>query len=74
MCLCNFLWIWGTGIIGTSRVAIFNNLSPVFAVITAYLLLGETFGIVQTVGAAGVFAGVYITRNRDRLWRRTVRD
>jgi len=74
LCLCNFLWIWGTGIIGTSRVAIFNNLSPVFAVTTAYLLLGETFGILQTVGAAGVFAGVYITRNRDRLWRRTVGD
>ncbi len=67
LCIGNFLWIWGTGIIGTSRVAIFNNLSPVFAVITAYFLLGETFGALQAAGAAFVFVGVYITRNRDRF-------
>ena len=70
LCISNFLWIWGTGILGTSRVAIFNNISPVFAVITGYFLLGETFGILQTVGAAFVFTGVYITRNRDRFLRR----
>lgn len=67
LCLCNFLWIWGTGVLGTSRVAIFNNISPVFAVITAYFLLGETFGLLQTVGAFCIFVGVYITRNRDRF-------
>ena len=67
LCLCNFLWIWGTGVLGTSRVAIFNNISPVFAVITAYFLLGETFGVLQTVGAFCIFVGVYITRNRDRF-------
>ena len=66
LCLANVLWIWGTGVIGTSRAAIFNNLSPVFAVITAYLLLGETFGALQAAGAAFVFAGVYITRHKDR--------
>jgi len=70
LCIGNFLWIWGSGIIGTSRVAIFNNLSPVFAVITAYFLLGETFGPLQAAGAACVFAGVYITRNRDRFLRK----
>ena len=70
LCLCNFLWIWGTGVLGTSRVAIFNNISPVFAVITAYFLLGETFGLLQSLGAAFVFAGVYITRNRDRFMRK----
>jgi len=70
LCIGNFLWIWGSGIIGTSRVAIFNNLSPVFAVITAYFLLGETFGGLQAAGAACVFAGVYITRNRDRFLRK----
>lgn len=69
LCLCNFLWIWGTGILGTSRVAIFNNISPIFAVVTAYFLLGETFGLLQTVGALFIFAGVYITRNRERFDR-----
>lgn len=67
LCLGNFLWIWGSGVIGTSRASVFNNLTPVFAVITAYFLLGETFGPLQAVGAAFVFAGVYVTRNRDRF-------
>jgi len=70
LCLGNFLWIWGTGVLGTSRVAIFNNISPVFAVIAAYFALGESFGVMQSIGAAFVFAGVYVTRNRDRFLRR----
>lgn len=69
LCLCNFLWIWGTGVLGTSRVAIFNNVSPIFAVITAYFLLGETFGGLQAIGAVFIFVGVYITRNRDRFFQ-----
>ena len=70
LCLGNFLWIWGSGVIGTSRASVFNNLTPVFAVITAYFLLGETFGTTQVVGAVLVFAGVYVTRNRDRFLRK----
>lgn len=62
LCVCNFLWIWGSGILGTSRVSIFNNISPVFTVISAYFILGESFGILQSLGAACVFIGVYITR------------
>jgi drug/metabolite transporter (DMT)-like permease len=71
LCLCNFLWIWGSGILGTARVAIFNNLSPVFAVITGYLLLDETFGLLQAAGALFVFGGVHITRHRNRFLSRT---
>jgi drug/metabolite transporter (DMT)-like permease len=62
LCLGNFLWIWGLGVIGTQRASVFNNLTPVFAVLTAYFLLGETFGALQAIGAAFVFGGVYITR------------
>ncbi len=70
LCLGNFLWIWGSGVMGTSRASVFNNLTPVFAVITAYFLLGETFGPLQAVGAVFVFSGVYVTRNRDRFLRK----
>ncbi len=66
LCVCNFLWIWGSGVLGTGRVAIFNNISPIFAVLAAYFMLGEAFGILQSIGAACVFAGVYITRHRRR--------
>ena len=67
LCLANFLWIWGAGVIGSARASVFNNLTPMFAVITGYFVLGETFGALQTVGAACVLGGVYITRNRDRF-------
>ena len=69
LCLGNFLWIWGSGVMGTSRASVFNNLTPVFAVVTAYFLLGETFGLLQGLGAVFVFCGVYFTRNRDRFLR-----
>jgi drug/metabolite transporter (DMT)-like permease len=70
LCLGNFLWIWGTSVIGTARTSVFNNLTPLFAVVTAYFLLGETFGALQAVGAVFVLGGVYITRHRDRFARR----
>lgn len=62
LCVCNFLWIRVTAILGTSRVAVFHNLLPLFAVAAAYLLLDETFGLIQAVGAAFILLGVYITR------------
>ena len=62
LCLCNFLWIWGAGILGTSRVAIFNNICPVFAVLAGHFALDEPFGPLQSFGALCVFIGVYITR------------
>lgn len=64
LCVCNFLWIWGAGKIGTSRASIFNNVSPIFAVLTGYILLGETFGLVQVLGTVFVFSGITITRQR----------
>jgi drug/metabolite transporter (DMT)-like permease len=70
LCLSNFLWIWGTGVIGSTRASVFNNLTPLFAVVTGYFMLGETFGPLQAVGAACVLGGVYITRHRDRFGAR----
>ena len=67
LCLGNFLWIWASGVLGTARASVFNNLTPVFAVITAYFLLGEKFGPLQAAGAVFVFGGVYIARNRERF-------
>ncbi|MDR0379136.1 MAG: DMT family transporter [Candidatus Accumulibacter sp.] len=65
LCLGNFLWIWGSGVIGAARASVFNNLTPLFAVVTAYFLLGETFGLLQAAGAAFVFGGVYVTRQSE---------
>jgi drug/metabolite transporter (DMT)-like permease len=67
MTIGNFIWIWGIGKIGSVKASIFSNLSPVFAVIGGYVLLGETFGPLQVAGAAGIFFGIWITRNREKL-------
>jgi drug/metabolite transporter (DMT)-like permease len=67
LCIGNFLWIWGTGKIGSTKAAMYNNLSTVFAVLAGYVLLGETFGVLQVLGAAAIFGGIYVTRNRDKF-------
>jgi len=64
LCLGNCLWIWGTGILGSTKASLYNNLPPVFAVTTGYLFLGETFGWLQLIGAAIIFAGLYITKGK----------
>lgn len=62
MCVGNFLWVWGVGRIGSARTSLFNNFSPVFAVVAGYYLLGEEFGLLQMAGAAVIFWGLYFAR------------
>jgi drug/metabolite transporter (DMT)-like permease len=64
LCVGNFLWLWGVGKIGSARTSLYNNLSPVFAIVAGYLLLGETFGLLQSAGAAVIFWGLYLTRSK----------
>ncbi|MBU2699300.1 drug/metabolite transporter (DMT)-like permease [Sporomusaceae bacterium BoRhaA] len=62
ICIGNFMWIWGIGKIGSNRTAIYNNLSPIFAIITGYFLLGETIELWQLIGGVAVLWGVYLMR------------
>ncbi len=62
LCLGNCLWIWGTGILGSTKASLYNNLPPVFAITAGYLFLGETFGWLQLIGAIIIFLGLYISR------------
>lgn len=62
MCGGNFLWAWGIKRIGSTKTALYNNLPPLFAVVTGYYLLGEIFSLMQLSGAAVVFLGLYVTR------------
>lgn len=63
VCVGNFLWVWGVGKIGSARTSLFGNISPVFAVVSGYLLLGEEFGLLQLIGAIVIFWGVYRARS-----------
>jgi drug/metabolite transporter (DMT)-like permease len=64
LCLANCLWIWGTSILGSTKASLYNNLPPVFSVITGYLFLNESFGWLQFTGAVIIFLGLYITRRK----------
>ena len=48
--------------LGASRAAAYFNLPPVFAVILAFLVLGERMTLWQGIGAIVVLIGVYLTR------------
>lgn len=67
ICIGNYLWIWGVGKLGSTRAALYNNLSPVFAIITGCVFLGETFGVLQFAGATAIFYGLYLTRQSGVL-------
>jgi len=67
MCIANFLWSWGVKKIGSTKTALYNNLPPIFAVITGYFLLHETFNLYQLLGAVTIFGGLYITRTQKLL-------
>jgi len=64
LCICNFLWIWCVGQAGSIKASIFGNLSPAFAIVAGYLLLGETFNLIQSFGAAVIFLGLYAGRKK----------
>lgn len=64
MCIGNFLWIWGVSQLGSAKASLYNNLSPAIAIIVGYLLLGETFGLLQMAGTIVIFLGLYLTRTK----------
>jgi drug/metabolite transporter (DMT)-like permease len=58
------LWYFAVGRIGPTQTAIYSNLTPVAAVIVAYLALGEPVGRLQLVGAVVIFVGIYLVRRK----------
>jgi len=69
--LLAFFW-WNIGIqrVGAGKTAIFSNLVPVFGVLLAWLVLGETLGMIQLGGVGLAVAGVWVCqwtpRRRER--------
>lgn len=56
------LWTRGLKALGGSRTALYNCVTPVFAALVAWLLLGERPTPLQGVGAALVIAGILVSR------------
>lgn len=70
MYLGNYIWMLGIKKVGSNRVAVYNNLTPVFSVAIAALLIGEEFTATQLIGGVIVFSGLYISKYRKAILRR----
>lgn len=56
------LWARGIRVLGSTRVALYSNFTPVFAFVAAWPLLGEIPTAWQVGGGALIFWGLYLTR------------
>lgn len=64
--LAYVLWNRGIKSIGSSKTAAYQNLTPVVALVVAWVWLGEAPGPLQLVGAGIVLAGLTLTRLSGR--------
>jgi len=62
--LAYLIWYHGVGVLGNTRTSAFSNLTPVIALLAAWLSLGERPTGWQLAGSAVVLAGVTITQLR----------
>ncbi|HEX4917841.1 MAG TPA: DMT family transporter, partial [Limnobacter sp.] len=60
-----FVWYYeGVRAVGPSRTAVFTNLVPVFGVVLAAVMLGESILLSMLIGGAVTVAGVMLTNRR----------
>jgi drug/metabolite transporter (DMT)-like permease len=64
--LAYLAWYTSVQRVGSARTAVYSNLTPVVAILVAWVALGETLTPVQIAGALVVLTGVMITR-RGRI-------
>lgn len=75
-----FIWYRGVQRLGASRTAVYSNLVPVAAILTAWIWIGETPQALQVLGAGVILAGIAVvrlappTRAGDRARRRVARE
>ncbi len=60
------LWSYGLRQIGPTRAGTYSNLVPVFALVAAWLWLGERPTLMQVLGAAIIIGGVTLAQARIR--------
>lgn len=61
-----YVWNRGLQLLGPARTAIYNNLSPVVAMLTGWAVLSEQVTVTQGFGALLIFAGLMLARTRRR--------
>jgi drug/metabolite transporter (DMT)-like permease len=56
-------WYNGVRVLGPTRTAMYSNLQPVFALVVAWLALGETITVWQIAGTVSIITGLVLTRS-----------
>ncbi|HZI40943.1 MAG TPA: DMT family transporter [Gemmatimonadaceae bacterium] len=56
-------WYNGVRVLGPTRTAMYSNLQPVFALLVARLVLGESITAWQIAGAISIITGLLLTRS-----------
>ena len=64
VCLVWAYVVWYTGVqrLGATRTSAYSNVTPIAAMVIAWLWLGEPITPAQSVGAAAILGGVFLTR------------
>jgi len=62
-----FVWAHALNTIGVARTSVFNNLTPIVALLAGWLLLGENPVASQIAGVVLVLVGVFIVRSRKPM-------
>jgi drug/metabolite transporter (DMT)-like permease len=60
--LAYVIWNHGVRKIGSTRTAIYSNITPIVAMLVAWAALGEAPTAGQVVGAVIIFVGIYLVR------------
>jgi drug/metabolite transporter (DMT)-like permease len=59
-----FVWAYALSTIGVAHTAVFNNVTPIVAMLAGWLLLNETPALAQFAGVVLVLVGVFMVRSR----------
>ncbi len=63
------MWAYALKKIGVSHTSVFNNVTPVAAVLSGWLILGEQPTISQAAGVVLVLTGVFKVRTKQHIER-----
>jgi drug/metabolite transporter (DMT)-like permease len=66
LCVAYTIWYAAVRQIGSARTAVYSNVVPLVAMLTAVVFLGEPLGASKLAGAAAVLVGVALTRVNRR--------
>jgi len=64
VCLVIAYVVWYTGVqrLGATHTSAYSNLTPIAAMVVGWLWIGEPITAAQSVGAAAILGGVFLTR------------